>query len=458
MNVKNRQLQFLPYILISLVAFIVVLFRFLLCRSLWLDEAALANNLLLENSILNNTTYMQCAPPLFKIISLFFIKIFGVNEYSLRIFPFVCYIFSLPIFYFLLNKLITDNFAKFFAFTAFCLNPLVLYYAVEFKQYSCDIMLCLFIILLCYYFDFNKIKIEHFSIFCIFYSFVIWLSHFSLFLFVPLLAFFILSFQGKSSKLKLFLFISSFLISFIPYYFLHLSHISSNPSVNNYWSNSFINSFENLPILFNAFFSGAFPCVNYFILFCLILISIVFFKKDFKNIFLILFFASPFVASFLSLYPFCPRLFLPLVPLIILFVFSLTNKSKLSKIILLLIFLPYFLYCTYGIFDKKSLYREEMRPLLEYLLRNISPNDTIYLKRGAHQAFNFYTKKYDNAYKINNEVISEQYCSNGSELCNLKKGKTWVVCTNYSNNLPKKFLLLDEINFDGVNLYYIIVE
>ena len=148
MNVKNRQLQFLPYILISLVAFIVVLFRFLLCRSLWLDEAALANNLLLENSILNNTTYMQCTPPLFKIISLFFIKIFGVNEYSLRIFPFVCYIFSLPIYYFLLNKLITDNFAKFFAFTAFCLNPLVLYYAVEFKQYSCDMMLCLFIILL----------------------------------------------------------------------------------------------------------------------------------------------------------------------------------------------------------------------------------------------------------------------------------------------------------------------
>lgn len=119
MNAKNHQLQFLPYILIFLSAFVIVLFRFFICRSLWLDEAALANNLLLEHSILNNATYMQSAPPLFKFFSLISVKFFGVNEYALRLFPLVCYIFSIPLFYLLLNKIVKNYFAKIVHFLLF---------------------------------------------------------------------------------------------------------------------------------------------------------------------------------------------------------------------------------------------------------------------------------------------------------------------------------------------------
>ena len=71
-------------ILILLISALGVYLRihvYLFNRSLWMDEAGLANNLLLPHSILDNMTYKQASPPLFKLISLINIKLFGETEY-----------------------------------------------------------------------------------------------------------------------------------------------------------------------------------------------------------------------------------------------------------------------------------------------------------------------------------------------------------------------------------------
>lgn len=458
MNVKRCQLKYLPYILIFLFTLIVVLYRFALGRSLWLDEAALANNLLLDNTILNNTIYLQSAPPIFKFISLISVKLLGVNEYALRFFPMLCFLFSCLLFYLLIDKIIKNDIVKMCTFLSFSINPLLLYYALEFKQYSCDLMISLLFIVFCYYLNFNRMSLKNFSVFCFLYSLSIWLSHFSLFLFVPFLVFFVSCFRFSEFKRKIFIFVLLFLISFIPFYFLHLRFICSNSALHQYWHASFITSFPSALVLLNNFFANAIPLINYLLISLLLVFSILFFENNTKKIFLILFFISPFLASFFSLYPFNPRLFLPIVPLVLIFLFSLSNYKKIFNYFLFLLFLPYFVFCFLNLFNENLLYREEMRPLLSYLSQNINKGDYIYLKRGAHQAFRFYTKNYYKPYYFSNEVIYEQNCPNGSEFCNLNKGMAWIVCVQNSNNLPNSVKLLKKANFFGSSLYYVKLE
>ena len=77
-------------------------------NSLWMDEAALANNLLLPNSILDNMTYLQAAPPLFKLFSLINVKCFGMIEYAFRLLPLLAGILAIFFFY----EIVKQVFAK----------------------------------------------------------------------------------------------------------------------------------------------------------------------------------------------------------------------------------------------------------------------------------------------------------------------------------------------------------
>lgn len=146
------------------------------------------------------------------------------------------------------------------------------------------------------------------------------------------------------------------------------------------------------------------------------------------------------------------------MPLILIFIFSIGNNKNVLNYLLFLVFLPYFAYSIFFTVNKNTLYREEMRPLLSYLSKNVVNDEIIYLKRGAHQAFRFYTLNYDKPYNFDNEIIYEQNCPQNSEFCNLKKGKIWVICAQNSDNLPKNAHLLKRLNFRGNNLYYIVIE
>lgn len=77
------------------------LVRYLLCFPLWNDEMALVENFLNRDffGLLEPLANRQVAPILFMWTELVVIKFAGVSEYSLRLFPIVCGIASLFVFY-----------------------------------------------------------------------------------------------------------------------------------------------------------------------------------------------------------------------------------------------------------------------------------------------------------------------------------------------------------------------
>lgn len=141
-------------------------------------------------------------------------------------------------------------------------------------------------------------QLKYFVLFCLFYSVIIWPSHFSLFLFVPLLVFFVLNSWQDKFKVKPLLFTLFFLASFLPFYFLYLKFISSNAALHEYWANYFITSFANVLPLIKLFFASTIPFFNYFVLIFALLLSIIFLENNNRKVFLILFLVSPFLASF----------------------------------------------------------------------------------------------------------------------------------------------------------------
>jgi hypothetical protein len=131
-----------------LVAGVVLsLAQFLFNRSLWLDEASLALNVIHRSSaeLLQPLDYGQVAPILFLQIEKLFSTILPNSEYGLRLFPLLCFWASLYFFRQITRKLL-HPYAMLIALSLFVFSYLFLYYSSEVKQYMSDVLtaLCMF--------------------------------------------------------------------------------------------------------------------------------------------------------------------------------------------------------------------------------------------------------------------------------------------------------------------------
>ncbi len=115
-KIKNNWFDFTLWAICILGVWI-RLHVYLFNRSLWMDEAALTNNLMQTRTILNNMSYNQAAPPLFKLITLEIIKPFQtemgyVEEYWLRLLPLICGVLSIFVFLLIIRKLFYSKVAQ----------------------------------------------------------------------------------------------------------------------------------------------------------------------------------------------------------------------------------------------------------------------------------------------------------------------------------------------------------
>ena len=107
-------------------------------RSLWLDEAMLAVNILGRTpaELLTPLELNQAAPPGFLMAIKFCVVVFGKSEYVLRAVPLACGLLLLPTVYFGIVPLSRRGALVATWMTA--LNPTLIYYSNEVKQYSGD--------------------------------------------------------------------------------------------------------------------------------------------------------------------------------------------------------------------------------------------------------------------------------------------------------------------------------
>src|ERR1051325_2431697 len=81
--------------------------QYLTGRSLWVDEAMLALNIVNQNfaGLFKPLDYDQGAPIGFLLVEKIFNSIFGKNEFTLRLFPLLVGLISLWLFYLLLKRI-----------------------------------------------------------------------------------------------------------------------------------------------------------------------------------------------------------------------------------------------------------------------------------------------------------------------------------------------------------------
>lgn len=437
----------LVIIITAFVGFFVAIFQYIYNRSVWLDEAKLALNILDRDylGLMQPLDSGQIAPILFLWIERFNIQVFGSNELALRLFPLLAFLISI-ILVIKVTTLITKNKMIVWYTTAlFCLSPRLIYYASEIKQYSIDVM----VLLLLYYVFFKAYKTNNNKRLVLIVTglLTICLSNISV-LVLFTLGCYTLVFEKKKIK-ELVLPIVFWVGAFIVYYALFIYKHPNAVIMKSYWSFAFMpNNPFNIAFwswvwqTFKTIFVYLLGFVSLFyiylimLLFYLFSIIILIKKRAYKICFLVMFpILLHLVLSMLKLYPFAPRLVLYQVPLYLLTIgFGLNSilnygKEKFNyKLVIAFTLFP--ILISAGLLWKRlPLKKEEIKPVYDYITNTIQPEDKIYVYSKNQDVFDFYNKIGYLNYK--NEIIlsgsnRKNFKNNDVELDKLN-GRVWFI-------------------------------
>lgn len=443
------------FILIGIAIALIDLFH---NKSLWLDEACLALNIISRSSLdlLTPLDDGQVAPIGFLLTEKLLTNIFGPHAWVLRLFPFLSFILSIFLFFFLNNRLFKSVKVALLSCALFSLNFELVNYSTEVKQYSIDVLVTILIVIS----SLNlNIKKTHFGIFL--HSFLgaiaIWYSNIAIIILATVTIYNIYFSLMNTTKKEFAIMIPIFiwLISFGIYYILFIYNHPHTNNMTTYWdahflprdifSTEFYHSFyDKVSMIFAKLLNTndlwviplAFYSIGFFFMIT---------KKKTKYIYLLF---MPIIIhlglSYLHLYPFYDRFLLYIIPLIIIPIsyglIQISNHHKdpyISKIIII---------CILSIFTINNLmkpqHEEEIKKSLSFINTNISPNDHIYVYYSSTPAFKFYKDNYMNI-KQENLIHFGSFARNNpekyiSEITNISND-TWLIFSHmYTEGFPDK--------------------
>ncbi len=114
--------------------------QYLVNNSLWIDEAALARNIVDRplGALLQPLDYAQVAPAGFLLVEKAAITLLGNSEWALRLFPLVCGLFAIVLFW-RIALCTLDGWAVSYAVGLLALGTPLVYFSSQVKQYSTDV-------------------------------------------------------------------------------------------------------------------------------------------------------------------------------------------------------------------------------------------------------------------------------------------------------------------------------
>jgi hypothetical protein len=444
--------------------------QYLFNRSLWIDEASLALNILKLNysDLLTPLLHSQAAPPFFLLITKLFTDIAGYSEYVLRFLPFICGIASLLLFYHLAIHFLQKKVIP----IAICLlsfSYYAIYYSVEFKQYSADLLFTILLILFAFKLDESKYNKKYSMYFGVMAILSTWFSHTSVFVLAGVgcaLLYKIFFGKGNFDKtninithLKELLTIGILSITSFAFHYFFIIRPVPKGYFYEFWENSFI-PFPPLGLFEIRWYltKGINILKNplgftflYGIAFIFAVIGMINFWKRKDKIYLnLLLFPIVFllIASILHIYPINGRLILFILPIMYLFIsegiyqfikYFYPNKRLVALLIVIFLLLyPVLNGISYLI---RPILKQEIKPVIKYCLENKEESDKIYLYAGAKPAFEYYT--WNNKIDTLNSVdysweTPEEYLKDLDRLRG--EGRVWFIFSNIVRNDDKLYL------------------
>lgn len=407
--------RYLPGLII-LLGILIRLRVYLDNRSLWVDEAHLAVNLINRSylELLHPLSKTQNAPIAYLWSTRFLIDIFGKSEYVLRLLPLLAGVLSLFLFYKLSLKLLNRP-ASIFAIAMFAFAGSLIYYSSEAKQYSAEV-LCAVVVYLVVMSGVDKkptfariILVTLIGVLSVLFSFssILILAGIGCLLCVSIVL-------EKKMKERALLIIPAiaWALSVGTYYLIFVLPVYKKADFLvqfQYFSFGYIRDTGTTLAIFWSFFASIFesPWSIWFaiVLFFigLIVMSI---KKRIESLLLISPVLIGLIVSMFHKYPLEPRLFLFAVPIFILYisqglggVYEFARKH-ISKRILLsgMAVILLTLFSGQGILAYHYLVSppkiEEIKQPLQYYIQNKRPGDVLYVYYGAESAYLYYSELY----------------------------------------------------------------
>jgi len=426
-------------------------------RSLWLDEASLALNIAKRSfsGLLLPLDHRQWAPVIFLILEKAASELVGINEFALRLVPQLAAMVSLVLFYQVARRCLRPK-AALIALGLFALSTSLIYYASEVKPYSSDVAAALAIL----FFGLMVVQ-RHGSVdamlglgavgaLCILISYpsVFVLAGCGLVLFC-----FEWSRSQRRIAARLALMAALWAVLFLANYLVLVIPVSEQ--LRAYWKSGFAPSplfsseaafwLARAPL--RALYGNALGRAPFWLAAGTFGIGCVWlFLADGWLLALLL---SPAAAALLAAalhqYPFSGRVILFLVPPYLMlmaagleFIWdSLSPAGPVAAVTLtvLLLFTAAHSFATSLVHPPV---REEIKPVLDYIIHNGKSGDLLYVYYGAIPAFDFYTG-YLRKYQLSNMVIvrgigrtadASQYEANLRTL----RGhpRLWIVMSHYT--------------------------
>ncbi len=382
-------------------------------RSLWFDEAYVANKLIkfsLSELIQGPFPEKSLAYPFgFSFIEKIMVVLFGSHEYVFRFFPLFYGVISLILFYALIIHVLSPR-ARFVALCLFAFSPSLILYSTELKPYSGDVAFVLMFMVAIKWFLDNKLTKRSVSFVSLLGGILIWFSHPIIFVLAGAgIVLSIIKIKERKEPLwrPLAFVLFSWMSSFALNYFFVLRVFSRGEYLTDYWAKFFLPVFPvklvNLIFHYTIFLDVfRYPVSAKFPFLCSILFlagCVKMFYRERRDFFLLI---SPIVitllASVLHIYPFFERLILFLVPFYILFVaegadgvIERIKYKNICPLLMLLFVLPAFFTECSRVGDPSFYRYEESREVVRYMVEHKQAGDYFILPDKSQAAFRFYS-------------------------------------------------------------------
>ena len=215
-------------------------------RSFWLDEIMLALNVLQKSFtslVLTPLDYDQAAPLGFLVLAKAAVAVAGNSEYAFRAVPLIAGLLSFFVFYKLCASCRLARPATVLAMFFFMTSLELIRYATEFKQYSCEALFFMATLVMGIAMAGKKIDLRNSLFLGAAGAVLLWFSFCTLFALAALGTVLLGAclIEKRWDELKaISVSFACWGASFITLYFFWLKNIAGNPTLEQYWTNSYM--------------------------------------------------------------------------------------------------------------------------------------------------------------------------------------------------------------------------
>lgn len=395
-------------------------------RSLIIDEANLARNIVEKNALdfFYPIDYDQYAPPLYLTSTKILTRFLGANEYSMKLISLLSGIGIILLLWSFLKFFKLKQISIWYILLLFAFSSLSIRYSTEFKQYSSDAFLCLLFIWYAFKEKEKELKWNRIIVWSLFGAIGIWASMPLIFILAAIgIGFLYQKNKSVNDLLKLSLLGGIWLTSFGIYFYFILNHDTKDREILNFHNRFFFSltpsNFEdwnqNFKILQSFFRYSVEKTVVGNIWGLLMFVTgfyILLKDKTYELIILIMPILMAIIASHFQLFSMIPRVSLFIFPLLLVVIALghtvIWNKSnKWVKYLLVAIMILTLINNEGYRYLYSKMEFENSKALFEVLKNEHKKEDLIYVQVDGVPAFVFYNEMHDNKYNLSNYFLGD---------------------------------------------------